>query len=112
MDHGLPARLRDERAGALRENAPTAVLERSPKKKIELTIILRTKNVDRSEEHTSELQSHSDLHSFPTRRSSDLGRRRDWNRRHHRNNRRGTMDSVNGSRAASPPPRRTRRRAA
>src|SRR5215204_5330962 len=25
----------------------------------------------RSEEHTSELQSHSDLHSFPTRRSSD-----------------------------------------
>src|SRR5262252_5612324 len=29
----------------------------------------------RSEEHTSELQSHSDLHSFPTRRSSDLSRR-------------------------------------
>src|SRR4029453_16657617 len=28
--------------------------------------------VIRSEEHTSELQSHSDLHSFPTRRSSDL----------------------------------------
>src|SRR5262252_8682508 len=28
--------------------------------------------VARSEEHTSELQSHSDLHSFPTRRSSDL----------------------------------------
>src|SRR5437588_259599 len=26
----------------------------------------------RSEEHTSELQSHSDLRSFPTRRSSDL----------------------------------------
>src|SRR5438034_12491 len=26
----------------------------------------------RSEEHTSELQSHSDLLSFPTRRSSDL----------------------------------------
>src|SRR5882672_636187 len=26
----------------------------------------------RSEDHTSELQSHSDLHSFPTRRSSDL----------------------------------------
>src|SRR5215204_1892892 len=26
----------------------------------------------RSEEHTSELQSHSDLHCFPTRRSSDL----------------------------------------
>src|SRR5476649_1733205 len=30
----------------------------------------------RSEEHTSELQSHSDLHSFPTRRSSDLSTRR------------------------------------
>src|SRR5579875_2619400 len=29
-------------------------------------------NRSRSEEHTSELQSHSDLHSFPTRRSSDL----------------------------------------
>src|SRR5476649_2883654 len=28
----------------------------------------------RSEEHTSELQSHRDLHSFPTRRSSDLPR--------------------------------------
>src|ERR1035437_4031275 len=26
----------------------------------------------RSEEHTSELQSRQDLHSFPTRRSSDL----------------------------------------
>src|SRR5215218_3868991 len=30
----------------------------------------------RSEEHTSELQSHRDLHSFPTRRSSDLWTRR------------------------------------
>src|SRR5215211_2450942 len=30
----------------------------------------------RSEEHTSELQSHRDLHSFPTRRSSDLRRHR------------------------------------
>src|SRR5215211_2779914 len=29
-------------------------------------------NQGRSEEHTSELQSHRDLHSFPTRRSSDL----------------------------------------
>src|ERR671926_257006 len=29
-------------------------------------------NGARSEEHTSELQSHRDLHSFPTRRSSDL----------------------------------------
>src|SRR5476649_441045 len=31
----------------------------------------------RSEEHTSELQSHRDLHSFPTRRSSDLSRCRE-----------------------------------
>src|SRR5882672_8960591 len=30
---------------------------------------------ERSEEYTSELQSHRDLHSFPTRRSSDLVRR-------------------------------------
>src|SRR5476649_852987 len=30
------------------------------------------RRIPRSEEHTSELQSHSDLHSFPTRRSSDL----------------------------------------
>src|SRR4030095_12282508 len=29
----------------------------------------------RSEEHTSELQSHRDLHSFPTRCSSDLEKR-------------------------------------
>src|SRR5476649_973346 len=33
---------------------------------------LPKKNDARSEEHTSELQSHRDLHSFPTRRSSDL----------------------------------------
>src|SRR5476649_2372710 len=34
---------------------------------------------NRSEEHTSELQSHRDLHSFPTRRSSDLLMRRpEW----------------------------------
>src|SRR5215204_1450908 len=32
----------------------------------------RTVSSNRPEEHTSELQSHSDLHSFPTRRSSDL----------------------------------------
>src|SRR5476649_695726 len=33
--------------------------------------VISTNSV-RSEEHTSELQSHRDLHSFPTRRSSDL----------------------------------------
>src|SRR3712207_708059 len=31
--------------------------------------------IRRSEEHTSELQSRQDLHSFPTRRSSDLAER-------------------------------------
>src|SRR5215211_5498242 len=35
--------------------------------------VLSAISAPRSEEHTSELQSHSDLHSFPTRRSSDLG---------------------------------------
>src|SRR5260221_601690 len=35
-------------------------------------IPLMTEHLRRSEEHTSELQSHRDLHSFPTRRSSDL----------------------------------------
>src|SRR5437773_1352173 len=40
-----------------------------------ITSASRLKNFPRSEEHTSELQSHHDLvylHSFPTRRSSDL----------------------------------------
>src|SRR5476649_2001103 len=32
----------------------------------------------RSEEHTSALQSHRDLHSFPTRRSSDLAKQRTY----------------------------------
>src|SRR5882672_8679657 len=36
-------------------------------------VVKRYGTLTRSEEHTSELQSHSDLHSFPTRRSSDLG---------------------------------------
>src|SRR5476649_372412 len=35
---------------------------------------LEVSHRERSEEHTSELQSHRDLHSFPTRRSSDLER--------------------------------------
>src|ERR1035437_10210854 len=34
----------------------------------------RDRKAMRSEEHTSELQSRRDLHSFPTRRSSDLVR--------------------------------------
>src|SRR5476649_1574945 len=39
---------------------------------VRLPYAASSRNVSRSEEHTSELQSHSDLHSFPTRRSSDL----------------------------------------
>src|SRR5476649_765218 len=39
---------------------------------ITTTCCTRPSTSARSEEHTSELQSHSDLHSFPTRRSSDL----------------------------------------
>src|SRR6476646_790040 len=35
-------------------------------------LALDANDAKRSEEHTSELQSHRDLHSFPTRRSSDL----------------------------------------
>src|SRR5882672_7577106 len=37
-----------------------------------LVPLRRSRTPFRSEEHTSELQSHRDLHSFPTRRSSDL----------------------------------------
>src|SRR5476649_2671695 len=37
-----------------------------------LGVVFRVAAGERSEEHTSELQSHRDLHSFPTRRSSDL----------------------------------------
>src|SRR5476649_566136 len=48
----------------------------------------------RSEEHTSELQSHRDLHSFPTRRSSDL-----------------RPADRNTSRSRLPPPDETRNRA-
>src|SRR5476649_380854 len=37
-----------------------------------ITVAPSSMTTRRSEEHTSELQSHRDLHSFPTRRSSDL----------------------------------------
>src|SRR5215204_5888065 len=52
----------------------------SPSEDVRLWAKLEDRNptgsLKRSEEHTSELQSHRDLHSFPTRRSSDLGGRR------------------------------------
>src|SRR5688572_29328277 len=41
----------------------------APERRITLP---KLKIILRSEEHTSELQSQSNLHSFPTRRSSDL----------------------------------------
>src|SRR5476649_2548355 len=47
----------------------------------------------RSEEHTSELQSHRDLHSFPTRRSSDLSRHRKVGRVLRRRRTRWEVDS-------------------
>src|SRR4029453_577125 len=62
-----------------RRNGPS-----KPRRKRSTTILLPEFCVDleeprrvdhagtRSEEHTSELQSHRDLPSFPTRRSSDL----------------------------------------
>src|SRR5215211_3609729 len=46
---------------------------RRKSRKNSLASASRLRSPSRSEEHTSELQSHSDLHSFPTRRSSDLG---------------------------------------
>src|ERR1044072_2994366 len=48
----------------------------------------------RSEEHTSELQSHRDLHSFPTRRSSDLPSAR----AHRSRSRPGTAESCRPAR--------------
>src|SRR5882672_2643517 len=40
--------------------------------RVDVRLFARSIPSSRSEEHTSELQSHRDLHSFPTRRSSDL----------------------------------------
>src|SRR5919205_177056 len=51
-------------------NNPNASLKIS--KNAKMTTLARRNATPRSEEHTSELQSHRDLHSFPTRRSSDL----------------------------------------
>src|ERR1035437_8737283 len=42
------------------------------RKLIPVRLLLYAHELCRSEEHTSELQSRRDLHSFPTRRSSDL----------------------------------------
>src|SRR5436190_1288128 len=54
-------------------DSPSQSRLRQPSPLRALSDVRRVRLVDeRSEEHTSELQSHSDLHSFPTRRSSDL----------------------------------------
>src|SRR5476649_2115189 len=55
-------------------SSPSLRLARITFKRTESFMLRPTHDGDRfrSEEHTSELQSHSDLHSFPTRRSSDL----------------------------------------
>src|SRR5476649_2330207 len=70
----------------------------------------------RSEEHTSELQSHSDLHSFPTRPSSDLddevdnfGNRADYvspyqNKNQGRGRRPGAPAAANGAAPAARAP--------
>src|SRR5579875_3270100 len=51
------------------EDMEADVVVRLPEKR---RILIDIAVFHRSEEHTSELQSHRDLHSFPTRRSSDL----------------------------------------
>src|SRR5882672_3315675 len=60
----------DDRTGEHCRCFPFAVLNRSLNA---CDVVLECRPIPiRSEEHTSELQSHRDLHSFPTRRSSDL----------------------------------------
>src|ERR1035437_9421152 len=63
--------------GALRWRAPKPVVPgKESRKPISSAIAvsrISSRNASRSEEHTSELQSRRYLHSFPTRRSSDLG---------------------------------------
>src|SRR5579875_3303681 len=56
----------------------------------------------RSEEHTSELQSHRDLHSFPTRRSSDLAGRHARRPRRYPAPRHGDGAPLRGHGLASP----------
>src|SRR5476649_2804735 len=51
---------------------PFGFRQTAPKVKENAVGNMRFERANRSEEHTSELQSHRDLHSFPTRRSSDL----------------------------------------
>src|SRR4030095_2912317 len=56
-------------------NAPrdsSAPLTATPAPLPDVGAIVKRMITQRSEEHTSELQSHRDLPSFPTRRSSDL----------------------------------------
>src|SRR5476649_1819350 len=62
-------------ASAIKNIPPPKISVKVPRPITFLPVPASTAAIDgRSEEHTSELQSHSDLHSFPTRRSSDLFR--------------------------------------
>src|SRR5476649_960134 len=61
--------------GRLRQHGPGSERHRNrhhPRPLPPRRPVHRRRRLFRSEEHTSELQSHRDLHSFPTRRSSDL----------------------------------------
>src|SRR5579875_3526144 len=61
------------RGAVLRLSKPVAKVDAGASTQRELPVGgLVVVVASRSEEHTSELQSHRDLHSFPTRRSSDL----------------------------------------
>src|SRR5476649_1034816 len=57
---------------ALFRSAPDSDTARQKNRRHARNRLQITVSATRSEEHTSELQSHRDLHSFPTRRSSDL----------------------------------------
>src|SRR5882672_617577 len=63
----------DDDPGAGADDGDVEHADRSPLERLE-ELRLEDALQERSEEHTSELQSHRDLHSFPTRRSSDLRR--------------------------------------
>src|SRR5476649_1502104 len=58
--------------GAIKTNEQDSTYSKIQKTLFRIYTANNLKSEIRSEEHTSELQSHRDLHSFPTRRSSDL----------------------------------------
>src|ERR1035437_2634765 len=68
----IPGRQRAYFYGYLRPRGLGENRRRGSQKKRQNEPANRHRDVLRSEEHTSELQSRQYLHSFPTRRSSDL----------------------------------------